>query len=161
MAQSTIAQMQDDIKGFMDADIPSFIWGDPGIGKTQGVEQMFISMGYKILFLDISTLEAIDLRGLPAIDIEAEIVKWIPPDMLPNRKRDGKKVLVFMDELNVGHPSIQAATMPFVREKRIGTWACIRHDSTNTSASICASTTSIRGENTEGRSSRLHPHRPT
>ncbi len=122
MANSTIAQMQARVLYFMNKGIPSFIWGDPGIGKTEGIVQMFLSMGYTILFLDLSTLEAIDLRGLPAIDQQRKIVEWIPPEMLPNRKRDGKKVLLFCDEMNVAHPSIQAACMPLVREGRIGTW---------------------------------------
>ena len=122
MATSTIAQMQARTQLFMDKGIPTFIWGDPGIGKTQGIEQMFDDKGYPIMFLDLSTLEAIDLRGLPSIDQENKIVEWIPPEMLPNEKRDGKKGVLFMDELNVAHPSIQAACMPLVREGRIGTW---------------------------------------
>ena len=122
MATSSIAQMQKDIKAYKDVGIPSFVWGDPGIGKTQGVEQMFEALKYNIMFLDLSTLESIDLRGLPAIDLQKELVKWIPPEMLPNKKRDGNKGILFMDELNVAHPSIQAACMPLVREGRIGTW---------------------------------------
>ncbi len=122
MATCTVAEAEHIVNYFMSKNIPSFLWGDPGIGKTQLIEQIFAKLKQNVMFLDLSTLESIDLRGLPAIDLDKELVKWIPPELLPNEKRDGKKGCLFMDELNVAHPSIQAACMPLVREGRIGTW---------------------------------------
>jgi len=122
MATSTIAEAMELVKIYRKQNIPSCMLGPPGIGKTLGVEQITIEEKTCLKYLELSTLESIDLRGLPSIDQEREIVKWIPPEMLPSEDRDGKKGILFLDEMNVGHPSVQAACMPLVQFGRIGSY---------------------------------------
>ncbi|KKK85320.1 hypothetical protein LCGC14_2774500, partial [marine sediment metagenome] len=75
------------------ADRPAFLWGPPGVGKSNVVAQVADKMGYTLVDVRAALLDPVDLRGLPVI--EDGKVRWCPPDFLPK----GKKKLLFLDEL--------------------------------------------------------------
>jgi MoxR-like ATPase len=94
---------------------PVFIWGAPGVGKSQIVAQ--VAAGQQLPLVDIRAvlLDPVDLRGLPHIDSEGR-AHWSPPDFLP---QNGSGVL-FLDELNAAPPLVQAACYQLVLDRRIG-----------------------------------------
>jgi len=93
---------------------PVFIWGMPGVGKSDVVRQVGKALKYKIADIRAVLLDPVDLRGLPFI--ENGQAKWCAPDFLP---KSGKWIL-FLDELNAAPPLVQAACYQLVLDRRIG-----------------------------------------
>ncbi len=97
---------------------PVFLWGAPGIGKSQIITQVAKEKNYNIIDIRAVLLDPVDLRGLPRITEEGQAV-WCPPSFLP--KKDSKeKGIVFLDELNAAPPLVQAACYQLVLDRCIG-----------------------------------------
>ena len=109
-----------------------FIWGTMGIGKSETIKTVAEDIGNfnKLKFVEgegdeksfgfidvrISQLEPSDLRGLPSF--EGGKTKWLPPNWLPsNSKSHG---ILFLDEINLAPPSIQAAAYQLILDRKIG-----------------------------------------
>lgn len=101
------------------ADVPAFIWGSPGIGKSQLVNQVATALGYQVEDIRTSSLDPVDFRGLPRIDVANNRTTWAAPDFLPTGN-EPKPVLIFLDELNAALPVIQAPCYQLVHERRVG-----------------------------------------
>ncbi len=99
------------------ADRPAFLWGPPGVGKSDVVAQVADKMGYTLVDVRAALLDPVDLRGLPVI--EDGKVRWCPPDFLPK----GKKKLLFLDELNAAPPLVQAACYQLVLDRKLGEYS--------------------------------------
>jgi hypothetical protein len=95
-------------------DVPLFLWGGPGIGKSDVVRAAAAKMGVEVVEIRLSLMDPTDLRGLPMI-IDDKVV-WMPPAMLPTMEN----TLLFFDELNHAPPSIQSAAFQIILEGRIG-----------------------------------------
>ena len=68
--------------------IPSvFLWGAPGVGKSDGVRQMAdrISAGtgktVKVIDIRLLLFSPIDLRGVPMADESREFTRWLRPKL--------------------------------------------------------------------------------
>ncbi|MFV0512525.1 MAG: AAA family ATPase [Jhaorihella sp.] len=95
-----------------------FIWGAPGVGKTQMTRQLAERKNAQYLPLHLTLMEPVDLRGLPVVNEDRTGVKWVPMGELPT---DPDSVgVVHLDELNTAGPSVMAAAMQFALDKRIG-----------------------------------------
>jgi hypothetical protein len=98
---------------------PVFIHGRPGIGKSQIVRQVAAREGLHVIDLRASLLDAVDLRGVPAVTVGPDgrrQTEWVPPVFLP---RDGCGIL-FLDELNRAPASVQNALLQLCLDRRIG-----------------------------------------
>lgn len=93
---------------------PVFIWGPPGVGKSQVVARAAADMGVALTDIRAVLLDPVDLRGLPTI--EAGAARWCPPSFLP---QSGRGVL-FLDELNAAPPLVQAACYQLVLDRKVG-----------------------------------------
>lgn len=93
---------------------PVFIWGPPGVGKSQVVAQTARREGLDLVDVRAVLLDPVDLRGLPHID--SGRARWCPPEFLP---REGTGIL-FLDELNAAPPLVQAACYQLVLDRRLG-----------------------------------------
>jgi MoxR-like ATPase len=82
---------------------PAFLWGSPGVGKSQIVAQVAASLGVRLIDIRAVLLDPVDLRGLPTV--EHGKAAWAIPAFLPE---DGAGIL-FLDELNAAPPLVQAA----------------------------------------------------
>jgi len=111
----TPKKLKHDLSILLDANIPVFIHGSPGIGKSYIVGEMCKNRGWELLDVRLSQLDAVDLRGIPSID-EGE-TKWVPPVFLPKVECEG---VLFLDELNSAPPSIQAAIYQLVLDRKLG-----------------------------------------
>lgn len=94
---------------------PVFLWGPPGIGKSQVVRQCAEDLGLQLIDLRAVLLDPVDLRGLPRITSEGT-AQWCAPAFLPQQ---GSGIL-FLDELNAAPPLVQAACYQLVLDRRLG-----------------------------------------
>jgi hypothetical protein len=111
-----VGELKELIKTCRRADVPMFIWGAPGIGKSDSVRQTAVELNLPVVDLRMSLLNPIDLRGIPYIDKESGVTKWMSPSFLP---REGEGIL-FLDELNVAPPAVQAAAYQLVLDRKVG-----------------------------------------
>ncbi len=105
----------DNLKSLIAIRRPVFIWGPPGVGKSQVVAQTAARLGLDLVDIRAVLLDPVDLRGLPHIDGNG-LTSWRPPDFLP---QDGEGLL-FLDELNAAPPLVQAACYQLVLDRRLG-----------------------------------------
>ncbi|CCH50162.1 AAA family ATPase [Pseudodesulfovibrio piezophilus] len=94
---------------------PAFLWGAPGVGKSQVVAQVADELGMALTDVRAVLLDPVDLRGLPSINSEG-VAHWAPPAFLPT----GGKGVLFLDELNAAPPLVQAACYQLVLDRKIG-----------------------------------------
>jgi len=103
------------LKTCIAAKQPTFLWGPPGVGKSDVVAQVAGMLGYTLIDIRAVLLDPVDLRGLP--HIENGEAQWCPPAFLPKGKG---KWLLFLDELNAAPPLVQAACYQLILDRKIG-----------------------------------------
>lgn len=84
-----------------------FIWGKPGIGKSQIISQIAEKEKVGLLDLRLTLCDSTDLRGIPIpIQIDDEMsAKWVAPNEFP---RSGRGIM-FLDDFPTAPPLVQAA----------------------------------------------------
>ncbi len=97
---------------------PVFLWGAPGVGKSQVVAQVAREKGLILRDIRAVLLDPVDLRGLPRIT-KSGVAAWCPPAFLPpeDEKTEG---ILFLDELNSAPPLVQAACYQLILDRAIG-----------------------------------------
>lgn len=110
------------VRAYLDANIPCFMWGAPGVGKSDAARQVASDYAGGVPIIDFRAVlrDPVDLRGLPAIDRDTNTARWLPPSDLPNETRDGPVGILFMDELNAAPQSVQAACFGLVLDRKVG-----------------------------------------
>lgn len=106
------------LQNYIDGNTPAMLWGPPGVGKSDVVEQIASDMNIGLVDQRLSTLEPVDLRGLPYIDAGRAV--WADPSILPHVDRDGPRGILFLDEINAAAPSTQAACYQLILNRRVG-----------------------------------------
>jgi len=101
---------------------PVMLWGPAGIGKSDLVASITEDLGGIMYDLRLSQMEPTDLRGIPYFNKEKSVMDWAPPIDLPDEETAARYpvVVLFLDELNSGAPSVQAAAYQLVLNRRIG-----------------------------------------
>lgn len=93
---------------------PTMLHGSPGIGKSDVVRQTAKELGVDLIDFRLSQVDSVDLRGLPSV-VEGKTT-WNIPAAFPT---DGKGIL-FLDEINLAPPSVQAAAYQLVLDRKLG-----------------------------------------
>lgn len=101
-------------------DIAVMLSGVPGVGKSEVVYEVGDEIDYKVIDMRVSRMDPVDLHGLPVTT--GKTTDWLPPDALPNVKRDGPKGLLFLDELTQASQAMQSACFGLVLERRLGSY---------------------------------------
>ena len=101
---------------------PLFLWGPPGIGKSELVEGIANDLGGHMVDLRLSQMDPTDIRGIPFYNKDKGVMDWAPPIDLPNEELASQYpvVVLFLDEMNSAAPSVQAAAYQLVLNRRIG-----------------------------------------
>jgi hypothetical protein len=101
---------------------PLFLWGPPGIGKSELVEGITDELGGLMIDLRLSQMEPTDLRGIPFFNKEKGVMDWAPPIDLPDDTTASQYpiVVLFLDEMNSAAPAVQAAAYQLVLNRRVG-----------------------------------------
>jgi hypothetical protein len=103
---------------------PVFLWGPPGIGKSDLIEGIAAYMNALVIDLRLGQMEPTDLRGIPFYNRDTGTMDWAPPVDLPNTELAEKydNIVLFLDELTSGAPSVQAAAYQLVLNRKIGNY---------------------------------------
>ncbi|NBT83065.1 MAG: AAA family ATPase, partial [Betaproteobacteria bacterium] len=101
---------------------PAFLWGPPGIGKSELVAGIAEDLGGLMIDIRLSQMEPTDLRGIPFYNKDTGKMDWAPPVELPDEETASKYpiVVLFMDEMNSAAPATQAAAYQLVLNRRVG-----------------------------------------
>jgi len=110
------------VRACLDADVPVLLWGPPGVGKTCALRQMATDAGAHLEVLIGSTLDPIDVGGYLVPGKGGKIRSTPPPWTYRIRKAlDAKRpAWLLLDELSCAPPSVQAALLRVVAERRAG-----------------------------------------
>lgn len=71
------------IKHCMRVDAPVFLWGPPGIGKSDIVRQIGQSLNRAVIDVRLLLLDPTDLKGIPFYNPVEKTMEWAPPSELP------------------------------------------------------------------------------
>lgn len=132
------------VRALRAAGRPAYLWGQPGIGKSESMrdlaDSLFAAMhnltvlaGGRLkdnatgrettlrpYFKDVraSTLDPVDLRGLPRVAPDGKHAEFLPFDFLP---LDGEGIIC-LDEVNRAPLSVQNALLELCLDRRIGSY---------------------------------------
>ncbi len=104
------------IDTLIQSDMPLFIHGSPGIGKSYIVADVAEKNSLELVDVRLSQMDPVDLRGVPSIKENQTV--WMPPVFFP--KENDSKGILFLDELNSAPPSVQAAIYQLVLNRKMG-----------------------------------------
>jgi hypothetical protein len=94
---------------------PIFIWGPPGVGKSQVTHQVVKRIGLeRIIEIRGALLDAVDLHGVP--DIREGKTIWATPGFLPTSGTG----FIFIDEMPAAPPLVQSALLQLTLDGRLG-----------------------------------------
>ena len=102
---------------------PIFLWGPPGIGKSDIVGQITDELSNSHLIdIRLSLWEPTDIKGIPYFDSNTGTMVWAPPAELPSAEFAAQYdwVVLFLDEMNSAAPTVQAAAYQLILNRRIG-----------------------------------------
>lgn len=138
------------LKLCMEADITANLWGHRGYGKSSIVKQLAEDQGIGFIDMRLSQMEASDVRGLPARDVESGRTVYLPPADMPigdmgceevnqmiedeedPRLKKSLKIkmqpryergILFLDEVNRAPDDVQQAVFQLVLDKRVGMYS--------------------------------------
>jgi hypothetical protein len=92
---------------------PVFLWGPPGIGKSDIVAQVTD---------EFTNSHLIDIQGIPYFDSTNVKMVWGAPSELPDEEMAAQydNIVVFFDEMNSAAPAVQAAAYQLILNRRVG-----------------------------------------
>ena len=101
---------------------PIFMWGAPGIGKSDIVKQIAEEQGREVIDVRLPLWEPTDIKGIPYFDSNQSKMVWGSPSELPDEELASKYpfVVLFLDEMNSAAPSVQAAAYQLILNRRVG-----------------------------------------
>jgi hypothetical protein len=104
---------------------PIFLWGPPGIGKSDIVKQISDSFSNSHLIdIRLSLWEPTDIKGIPYFDSNSGTMVWGAPSELPSEEFAAQydNIVLFLDEMNSAAPSVQAAAYQLILNRKVGTY---------------------------------------
>jgi len=101
---------------------PLFLWGPPGIGKSELVADIAQELGGHMIDLRLGQMEPTDIRGIPFYNKDTGKMDWAEPVDLPTQEFASQYpiVVLFLDEMNSAAPSVQAAAYQLILNRRSG-----------------------------------------
>jgi len=105
-----------------EAKRPVFLWGPPGIGKSELVAEIATEMKGHMIDLRLGQMDPTDIRGIPYYNKEQNLMDWAPPIDLPDEKlaKEYPAIILFLDEMNSSAPAVQAAAYQLILNRRVG-----------------------------------------
>lgn len=118
----TSAQARKSLLKAFNVKRPVFLWGPPGIGKSELIEGITADLGGLMIDLRLGQMEPTDIRGIPYYNKDIGKMDWAPPVELPDEETAAQYpvVVLFLDELNSAPASVQAAAYQLILNRRIG-----------------------------------------
>ena len=88
---------------------PVFLWGPPGVGKSDIISQITDNLNGYMIDLRLGQMDPTDIRGIPFFNKEAGKMDWAPPIELPDAElaEEYPVIVLFLDEMNSATPAVQ------------------------------------------------------
>jgi hypothetical protein len=102
---------------------PIFLWGPPGIGKSDIVAQVTDELpNSHLIDIRLSLWDPTDIKGVPYFDSNIGKMVWGAPEELPDEEFAAQydNIVVFFDEMNSAAPAVQAAAYQLILNRRVG-----------------------------------------
>ena len=101
---------------------PVFVWGPPGVGKSDVIAQIADEGNNLLIDLRMALLDPTDIKGYPYRDEDTNKMMWAAPAELPSQElaEQFDNVYLFLDELNSAPPSVQATAYQLILNRRVG-----------------------------------------
>ena len=104
---------------------PIFLWGPPGIGKSDIVAQITNSLpNSHLIDIRLSLWDPTDIKGIPYFNSNDNTMTWAPPSELPDADMAAQydNIVLFLDEMNSAAPAVQAAAYQLILNRKVGTY---------------------------------------
>jgi hypothetical protein len=108
------------IERCMEVDRPCMIWGPPGIGKSDIIQQIGEKQDRPVIDLRLLLMEPTDIKGIPYYNPETKTMRWAAPSELPTEGSGMENAILFLDEINAAAQSVQAAAYQLILNRRVG-----------------------------------------
>lgn len=95
---------------------PTFLWGAPGIGKSDVVRAVAEQLGIQIVDKRLAQCDPTELKGYPVPDLKKGVMRFLHDTGLPT---DGKGIL-FLDELPHAPNAVQSVAFQLALDRKIG-----------------------------------------
>ncbi len=101
---------------------PIFVWGGPGIGKSEVIHQIAKNIDAHVIDIRLSLWEPTDIKGIPYFNSKENNMVWAQPSELPTsaEAKKHKNIVLFLDEMNSAAPSVQAAAYQLILNRKVG-----------------------------------------
>lgn len=122
----------EDLIAMMQIDQPTIMLGQPGVGKSDIGKQVAArhlgtdtanlkTRGKGRNFIDFraTLVDSVELHGLPVIDKEAMVARWVPMGLLPTAD-DADEGVIFFDELTNADKAVQGALYSLILDRYVG-----------------------------------------
>lgn len=116
----TLTQARELLEINIECNQPTFLWGPPGVGKSDMIRQIADDRGMGLIDFRCTTRDPVSLMGVP--DVSGDTTVWKVPDEFPQVERDGETGILFLDELNLAPKAVQDAAYSLVLDRRVGSY---------------------------------------
>jgi len=139
------AQVKQALQTAIDVQRPAFVWGPPGIGKSDLIAGIAKENGMEIRDVRLNLMDPTDIKGFPIPNADVGHMEWLPADFLPHmtiekeiettpakgktpakteiqRVPNDTKGILFLDELNQAPPMVQAAAYQLLLTRKVGNY---------------------------------------
>jgi hypothetical protein len=119
------SQLEELYKVACDTSVSVIVEGDHGIGKSESVYAFAKSQNYHAEPLFLSHQEVADLIGIPTLERDENnfaLTTWSKPIWLHRMElaaKEGKRCILFLDELNRAQTEVRQAALQLVLDKQI------------------------------------------
>ena len=108
------------LKDGKNINLPYFIWGPPGTGKSQIANDLFESKNWTLFDIRGSQLDPVDFRGMPIYDNVNEVAKFIRFSSILPAEDDTGQGVVFIDEFPQSPEMVQSAAYQLINDRKVG-----------------------------------------
>lgn len=105
------------------------VTGAPGIGKTDLIQSVRRELGMELVMLHPAISDPTDFKGMPFVGKigKTEVSDFIPMGSLRDLVEAVRPTMCFIDDIGQAAPSVQAALMQLIQERRIGDHRVSQH----------------------------------
>ena len=105
-----------------DFNIPTFIWGPPGIGKSQIISDICKAREWEVFDLRLSQTDPSEIKGMPYIDPisgKADFLRF--ESILPSNESNTPTILL-LDEFPQASDMVQSAAYQLINDRKVGNY---------------------------------------